>query len=270
MSSTQASDSTVAGYWYLPATPQHRVGGKLYVQPDGTTVLEVAEKLDASPGSQVQSRSEQVIQGMGTDGSLYSLFNSVLKSSHHALPPDDKSGSFPDRSEYSQYVWHVSYYTKGSDSIELDSDIASIRVSFSVLREWMSVEGVLESVWQDDRESKLTIPSDRKYECEINGATVALHDQFKASGSRYKSSIEYDPYFEILDPPISISGVVSDWIRPLQRLMMFLSSYYAPITTIRLRRHESEKFIRSFIRRPQQRSSIPPRPSCGSISIGHR
>ena len=251
MPSHQASDRTMAGYWYLPATPQHRVGGKLYVQPDGTTVLEVAEKLDVSPGARVQSRSEPVIHGIGTDGTLYSLFNSDLKSSRHGIPPDDKSGSYPDWSEYSQYVWHVSYYTSGAEFIDHNTNIAAIRVSFSVLREWLSVEEALESVLQDRRESRLNIPPERQYASDCNGTTVVLHDHFKASGTRYESSIEYAPYFEVLEPPTTIGEVVPNWVLPLQRLMMFLSSYYAHITTIRIRRHDSQNFLELHLQTPQ-------------------
>ena len=200
MSSRQTPDGAIAGYWYLPATPQHRVGGRLYVQTDGTTVLEVAEKLDASQGPRVQSRFERVIHGRGTDGTLYSLFNNNLRNEGHSRPPDDRSKAVPNMAEYSYYVWHVSTYAVGKDLVDADSSLAAIQLSFSVLREWMSEEAVLESVWGDAKEDRLTIPGDRRYECAVDGATIVLHDSFKASGTRYKSSIEYAPFFEIVDP----------------------------------------------------------------------
>ena len=158
MSSRQTPDGAIAGYWYLPATPQHRVGGRLYVQTDGTTVLEVAEKLDASQGPRVQSRFERVIHGRGTDGTLYSLFNNNLRNEGHSRPPDDRSKAVPNMAEYSYYVWHVSTYAVGKDLVDADSSLAAIQLSFSVLREWMSEEAVLESVWGDAKEDRLTIP----------------------------------------------------------------------------------------------------------------
>ena len=165
MSSRQTPDGAIAGYWYLPATPQHRVGGRLYVQTDGTTVLEVAEKLDASPGRSVQSRFERVIHGRGTDGTLYSLFNNDLRSSGVTLGHrmTHRGQSF-NRAEYSYYVWHVSTYAVGKDLVDADSSLAAIHLSFSVLREWMSEEAVLESVWPDSLEDGLTIPEGRSFE----------------------------------------------------------------------------------------------------------
>ena len=139
-------DTIIAGSWYLPASSEHRVGGKLYVHSDGTTVLEVAGKLDASPGAWIQDGSEELIYGIGTDGTLYSLFDSKLSSSRLGSPPDDKSGEFPDWSEYSQYVWHVSYYTHGPDFIDDKSEISDVHVSLSVLQEWMAEDDQLESV----------------------------------------------------------------------------------------------------------------------------
>ncbi len=205
-------------------------------------MLEVAEKLDASPGRSVQSRFERVIHGRGTDGTLYSLFNNDLRSSGHSRPPNDTSRASFNRAEYSYYVWHVSTYAVGKDLVDADSSLAAIHLSFSVLREWMSEEAVLESVWPDSLEDGLTIPEGRSFERLVDGATIVLHDNFKVSGTRYKSSIEYDPFFEIVDPASRLDEIVSDWVLPLQRLVMFLSSQAAHATKIRICRLGSETF----------------------------
>ena len=251
-------DTIIAGSWYLPASPEHRVGGKLHVQPDGRTLLEVAGTLDDEAGAWDLSESEDLIHGIGTDGTFYSLFNCELSSARFGVPPDDVSGSFPDFSDYSQYVWSVSYYTDGRDFVDDATDVTEIHVSFSVLREWMSVEESLESVWSERRESRIVIPQEREYVCEINGTSVTLHDWFKASATRYKSSVEYEPYFEISEPSTTIGTVVSDWILPLQRLMMFLSSYYAHITMIRIRCCDSERFVDLHLQTPHATTESPP------------
>ena len=220
-------------------------------------MLEVAEKLDASQGARVQSRFERVIHGRGTDGTLYSLFNNDLWSEGRSLPPDDTSKAFLNRAEYSHYVWHVSSYAVGKDLIDADANLAAIHLSFSVLREWMSEEGVLESVWRDSIEDRLTIPEGRSYECVVDGATIVLHDNFKASGTRYKSSIEYAPFFEIVDPASRLDEIVSDWELPLQRLVMFLSSWAAQSTTIQIRRLGSETFTELHLPTTQTPATIP-------------
>ena len=146
-------DTTIAGSWHLPATPEHRVGGKLHVQPDGRTLLEVAGALDDAAGAWKQARTEALIHGVGTDGTLYSLFGNKLTSSRHGIPPDDKSGEFPDRNEYSQYVWEISYYTDGPDFLDDESAISNIHIALSVLQDWMAEEDQLESLGRERRES---------------------------------------------------------------------------------------------------------------------
>ena len=233
-------DTTIAGSWYLPATPEHAVGGKLHVQPDGRTLLEVAGALDDAAGAWKQPRSEALIYGVGTDGTFYSLFDNKLTSSRHGISPDDKSGAFPDRSEYSQYVWHVSYYTDGPDFIDDKSEIPDIRVSLSVLQDWMAKDDKLESVGKERRQSRLTIPQEHEYVCDVDGASIILCDRFKYSATRYKTNLTYAPYFQVAGSSTTIGRVVSDWMLPIQRLMMFLSSYYAHITEVHLRRKDSE------------------------------
>ena len=257
MPDSSTLDTIIAGSWYLPATPEHRVGGKLYVQPDGTTLLEVAGALDDAAGAWKQSKSEALIHGIGTDGTFYSLFDNKLTSSRYGSPPEDKFRSFPDWSEYSQYVWHVSYYTHGSDFINDKSEISDVHVSLSVLQEWMAQEDQLESVSRERRESRLIIPQEREYVCDINGTSVILRDQFAASATRYEASIEYAPHFEIVGSSTTIEKVVSDWVLPVQRLMMFLSSYYVHITRIRLRRDNGEKSVELHIQMPHATIANP-------------
>ena len=89
----------------------------------------------------------------------------------------------------------------------------------------------------------MTIPQRREYGCYINGTSVILHDRFKYSGTRYTTSIDYSPHFEIAGASTTIGRVVSDWVQPIQRLMMFLSSYYAHVTEVRLQRDDSDSLV---------------------------
>ena len=253
-------DTIIAGSWYLPATPEHRVGGRLYVQSDERTVLEIAGPLGDPAGAWDDlSELEDLIHGIGTDGTLYSLFNCKLKSATFQIRPDDEFVSFADSVEYSHYVWQVSYYTDGHDFVDDTTDVSAIHVSFTVLREWMSVEESLESVWSERPESRIVIPQEREYVCDINGTSITLHYRFKASRTEYESSVEYEPYFEISEPSSTIRTVVSDWILPLQRLMMFLSSDYAHMTTIRIRCCDSERFVDLHLQTPHASIAKPTR-----------
>ena len=254
MPKSSAPDTIIAGTWYLPATPEHRVGGKLYVRSDGNTVLEVAGRLDDT-AQRLGCQSERLIHGIGTDGTMFSLFENSLRSSGYTYPPDNQRSKYasdelyPGFGDYSRELWNVTYYASGSDFLDDETELAAIRVSFSVLREWMSVEGTLESVWQG--QSGLRIPPAEEYTCNVREAQVILHDSFSASGTRYVSNIEYAPYFEILDPSSTIGSTLDNWILPLQRLMMFLSSYYADITSIRLRHPDGDKFVELHLQTPQ-------------------
>jgi len=254
----------LTGFWWLPETPGHLVGGALYLEWDERPRLEVFGQLE---GVDMQGALGQIgkdmiypiVHGQATDGRAVTLWDAKVGSSQLLLL-DPQHAYLEIRATRAIIGVHVP---------ARDSGFRQVRVGVEHMLDWLEAPLVQRSYetengrWIGFQHGwRKTTPID----CHIGGARVQMSVSAREVGDRvHKSSIEQ--WAEVvIDPsePATADEIHARYVVPLANLLTFVTGRAAAVDYVGLvaadleGEHESELlWKRRAPRDPSPRPLMP-------------
>lgn len=173
------------GYWWLPESPDNKVGGIAVFNPSEGISLELLSSLNAEFG---QLSRENRIYGITTEGKDVTLEDCVQNNSSMSI----SDGTGLTTSEYKALRAYIGSHI--SDEHRFDAG----RIHYPILSNWVGISGVDDI--QDDGQGSIEVSYDRPdaISAEISDAELSLNFSPKLSLQRVGGvSIDEKVYFRI-------------------------------------------------------------------------
>ena len=228
----QPPDS-VFGVWWLPSTPEHKVGGEMKLGTYGDRQLRLSGSIHPPPPGEKIShgpREELLIYGISQNNRRYSL---MAAQRHETSFDYEMDGAIGER-------WTFTYHASSNRHIEPTTEVERVEVSFSTLPVWCHNQDSFSMIWGSRQ--GVTAPKTLEYSTSVRGADVTFYDTWQTSMIPSLCSIRHSPGVRI-QINTTIEKIYSDWVWPLQQLFGFLTSEYAPVADLRVRTADNDEWI---------------------------
>ena len=224
MTETDQQPDTIFGTWWLPSTPEHKVGGEMRIGAYGERRLQLSGSIHLPPPGEKYAfgpYEEPIIHGVSQQNRRYSLIAAQRRQT--AFEPKT-------RVPISE-TWEFKYHASSSHHIEPTTEVERIQVSLSTLPVWCYDQDGLFGMMGAG--GVVTPPEPLMYSASVREATITFYDSWDMSMVPSLFSIEHAPGLEI-EVNTTIENVHTDWVWPLQQLFCFLTSEYAPVAKIQV------------------------------------
>ena len=231
MTEPDQQPDTIFGTWWLPSTPEHKVGGEMKIGAYGERRLQLSGSIHVPPPGEtftIGPHEEPLIYGMSQKGRRYSLIEARYR--HGSFNPTTH-GTFSE-------TWEFDYHASGTHHIEPTTAVKGIDVTISTLPVWCFDEDSL-AMMMGSGGGGVTPPEPLTYSTSVREAIVTFYDAWSTSMVRALCSIEHTPFLQI-EVNTTIEKVYDDWVWPLQQLFCFLTLEYASVSDLRVTTNNSE------------------------------
>lgn len=224
---------SIFGTWWLPSTPEHKVGGEVKIGARGDRRLQLSNSIHPPPpGKKISPgpREEPLIHGISQRGRRYSL---IAAQCHETSYDPEIQGAVGEK-------WTFKYHASSNRHIEPTTEIERIEVSFLTLQAWCHNQDSFSMVRDSDQ--RVTLPETLTYSTSVRGAHLTFYDAWQTSMTPFLCSIEHSPGIGI-QINTTVEHVYRDWVWPFQQLFGFLTSEYAPVADLRVKAVDSYEWI---------------------------
>ena len=234
MTEPDQQPDTVFGTWWLPSTPDHKVGGEMKMGAYGERRLQLSGSIHLPPPGEklpFGPHEEPIIHGVSPQNRRYSLIAAQRR----------QTGFDPETRDSISETWEFKYYASSRrHHIEPTTEVERIQVFLSTLSVWCFDQDGLFGMMGAG--GAVTPPEPLMYTATVQKATITFCDTWDTSMVPSLFSIRHAPSLGI-EVNTTIENVHTDWVWPLQQLFCFLTSEYAPVAKLQVQTPDHDEWV---------------------------